>query len=56
MPYLRSLGFDVLLSPWDDLRNIRSLAANARDTEGVGVLHRAPNDSEDDAGAVSDFE
>ena len=38
MPYLRSLGFDVLLSPWDDLRNIRSLAANARDTEGVGVL------------------
>lgn len=38
LPYLRSLGFDVLLSPWDDLRNIRSLAANARDTEGVGVL------------------
>lgn len=37
-PYLRSLGFDVLLSPWDDLRNIRSLAANARDTDAMGVL------------------
>ncbi len=37
-PYLRSLGFDVLLSPWDDLRNIRSLAANARDTDVMGVL------------------
>lgn len=37
-PYFRSLGFDVLLSPWDDLHNIRSLAANARETDVMGVL------------------
>ena len=35
---LRSLGFDVLLSPWDNPENIRSLATNAIDSDMMGVL------------------
>lgn len=37
-PYLRSLGFDVLLSPWDNPENIRSLVTNAIDSDVMGVL------------------
>ncbi len=36
--YLRSLGFDVLLSPWDDLRNISALCTNAQNMDVMGVI------------------
>lgn len=36
--YLRSLGFDVLLSPWDDMRNISFLSKNAQNMDVMGVL------------------
>lgn len=36
--YFMDKGFDVLLSPWDDLENVRSLAENAKTMGAKGVL------------------
>ncbi len=36
--YFMDEGFDVLLSPWDDLENVRSLSENAKTTGAMGVL------------------
>lgn len=36
--YFMEQGFDTILCPWDELENIRSLAANAKDLHAFGVM------------------
>ncbi len=37
-PYFQSHGFDVLLCPWNEPENVRSLCQNAKDMGTMGVL------------------
>ncbi len=37
-PYFQSHGFDVLLCPWNEPENVRSLCKNAKDMAAMGVL------------------
>ncbi|MCQ2432846.1 MAG: family 20 glycosylhydrolase [Clostridia bacterium] len=36
--YFMEKGFDVILCPWDDMENIRSLISNAKDLNAYGVM------------------